>query len=137
MENIEEIINIEKVAEKIFDDMQNSRIVACNCPNCNENMDISNENNKYLKCKKCNFSFVNPNNNVNLKIKNDKILKLIICMLRDFTLEETIKFIDSNAETIKNNWKKIYNCVNWSKYNIQVRSEPITRIYSTFEVILS
>ncbi len=137
---LKESINIENIVQVIFKDIYDECHFAKFCSKCNsENINLIDEENFLFKCRDCNLSFSPRTNSLFQKIRfsNDKWYKILTCMISDFTLEETVKCVQSNAETIQRKWKKIYDNVDWAKYNIFVREKPTKNIYANFEVILS
>lgn len=139
-ESSNDILSIQAIVETIFQDIYNDAFYASNCENCNsENISSVDKVNSIYKCNDCNYSFSPRTNSLFQKIKysNDKWFKMLTCMISDFTLEETIKYVQSNAESIQRKWTKIYESVDWQKYNVKVRDKPTKNIYANFEVILS
>ncbi len=139
-ESSQEIINIQNIVERIFQDIYDDAFHATNCQKCkSSNIKLVDEENRIFKCNDCKISFSPKTNSLFQKIKysNDKWYKMLTCMISDFTLEETIKYVQSNAESIQRKWDKIYNGIDWNKYNVEVRAKPTKNVYANFEVILS
>ena len=139
-ESSKEILNIQSIVERIFQDIYSDAFVASVCSNCNSNnIECVDNTNSIYKCNECGYSFSPRTNSLFQKIKysNDKWYKILTCMIGDFTLEETIKYVQSNPESVQRKWMKIYESINWQKYNVKVREKPTKNIYANFEVILS
>ncbi len=139
-QQLKETISIENIVQIIFKDIYDECHSAKCCSKCSgKNIILIDEENFLFKCKDCNCSFSPRTNSLFQKIRftNDKWYKMLTCMISDFTLEETVKCVQSNAETIQRKWKKIYESVDWSKYNVSIREKPTKNIYANFEVILS
>lgn len=136
----DESLNIEVIANKIFQDIYDVSHYAERCVKCNSSLiELIDNESSIFKCKECRYSFSPRTNSLYQKVRftNDKWLKLLICMISDNTLEETVKIVQSNAETVKKKWELIYNNVDWNKYNVLVREKPTKNIYADFEVIIN
>lgn len=136
----DESLNIDLVANKIFQHIYDESHHADTCTKCGSKMiDCTDEEASIYKCKDCKQSFSPRTNSLFNKVKftNDKWIKILTCMLSDFTLEDTVKVVQANAETIKRKWALIYSGVNWDRYNILVREKPTKNIYADFEVIIN
>lgn len=136
----DESLNIDVIANKIFQDIYDVSHYSNKCVKCNSSLiDLIDNESSIYKCKECKYSFTPRTNSLYQKVRfnNDKWLKILICMISDYTLEETVKIVQSNAETIKKKWEIIYNNIDWNKYNVLVRDKPTKNIYADFEVIIN
>ncbi len=136
----DESLNIDLVANKIFQEIYDQSHNAEQCPKCGSKViDLTDQESSIYKCKECKQSFSPRTNSLYNKVKftNDKWIKILTCMLSDYTLEDTVKVVQANAETVKRKWALIYSGVNWDKFNILVREKPTKNIYADFEVIIN
>lgn len=132
-------LNIETIVNKIFQDLYDESHYANECIKCkSSNISLIDENNVIYKCIDCKFSFSPKVNSLFHKVRfsNDKWIKLLTCMVNDNTLEETVKIVQSNAETIKRKWALVYSELDWDKYNLMVREKPTKNIYADFDIII-
>ncbi|MGL4950592.1 MAG: hypothetical protein ACRC4M_02000 [Mycoplasma sp.] len=135
----QESINIDATIANIFQEIYEDSHIAKKCYKCDDkDISLINETEVIYKCGKCKNSFSPRTNSLYQKIRltNDNWIKFLNCMINDATLEETVKKIESNAESIKRRWKLIFEGVNWKKYNIEVRPEPTKNIYADFDVVI-
>ncbi|MGL4947989.1 MAG: hypothetical protein ACRC42_01205 [Mycoplasma sp.] len=132
-------INIDNIINNIYKDVYESSHHASNCFKCSStNIKLINENEVIYKCEECKNSFSPRTNSLFQKIRlnNNNWIKFLKCMINDSTLEETVKVIETNAESVKRRWNLIYNAIDWDKYEIEVRSEPTKNIYANFDIIV-
>lgn len=138
--NVDESLNIETIANKIFQDVYDQAHTATHCIKCQSDKISIIDDAAYLyKCHDCKVSFSPRINSLYQKVRltNDKWIKLLIAMISDYTLEETVKFVQSNAEVIKRKWLVVYEGIDWNKYNLLVREKPTKNIYADFEIIIN
>lgn len=131
--------SINEITQRIFESIYNRCSICVSCRKCDsKNINLIDDENKIYKCKDCNHSYSPRVNSIYSKIRytNDRWLKLLKCMILDKTLEETIKDVQSNSESVQKKWTKIFEFVNWEEFNVLVRERPSKNIYANFELII-
>jgi transposase-like protein len=134
------INNNIQICKKLYYDFYNLYHYSDECVFCNsKNIELKSEIKFEYKCSDCKKIFSPKKNSIFSKIRlsEEKWIKMLNCMLNDYTLEETakeLKFTQSNTEE---KWLMIYEAVDWNKYNIDVRKAPNKKIYASYEVIFN
>lgn len=132
-------INIENLVQQIMQDIYDQAHHATVCNSCNsKKISLVDEQNLIYKCQDCKISFSPKTNSLFQKVRfsDDKWIKFLTCMINDESLEQTVRCVQSNAESVKRRWTLIYETVDWKQYNLLVRDKPIKNIYADFEVII-
>lgn len=132
-------INVTNLVQQIFQDIYNDAHKAEQCVQCHSiKLQLTDEENCVYKCSDCKFSFSPRTNSLYQKIRypHEKWFKFLTCMVTDRSLEETVKIVASNAESVKRRWTILYEQLDWNKYNLLVRDKPIKNIYADFDVII-
>ncbi len=134
------INNNIQISKQLYYDFYNIYHYSKVCLLCNsENIELKNEIKFEYKCKDCKKTFSPKKNSIfnKIRLSEEKWIKMLNCMLNDFTLEETAKELKFTQTNTEEKWLMIYEAVDWNKYNINVRKAPNKRIYASYEVIFN
>ncbi len=132
-------IDLDDIAKKIFDSIYDVANYIDECKKCgSKNIELVDPTSKLHKCHDCGFSFSPKVNSLyaKLRMNEEKLYEFIKGMISDATIEDLSKKLMLSSDSINNKWEILYNEVDWSKFNLNVREKPSRNIYANFEVII-